>query len=217
VSRGAVSQWESGTTEPSAANLRSVAVETGVNYEWLATGRGEPINIWTIKKYYDALPHFTGDLLARAGGGLIICGAIEAGAFRPMEPLHLPPQRETVPPDPRYPHVRQYAWHVRDNSAAAESITQGMLVIGALHGEFTKVYEAIRDRSLVIVERARPATMERELTIRRLSVLPSGRDLLSPTGQDVWRVTEGGNEAADSKEIIQISAVALAAIRQFSA
>lgn len=40
LTRSAVSQWESGRTEPSAENLREIAVETGVDYEWLATGRG---------------------------------------------------------------------------------------------------------------------------------------------------------------------------------
>jgi transcriptional regulator with XRE-family HTH domain len=40
VSRGAVGQWESGRTEPSAANLREIAVRAGVDYDWLATGRG---------------------------------------------------------------------------------------------------------------------------------------------------------------------------------
>lgn len=41
VQRSAVTQWErSGGTLPSVAHLIQVAVETGVNFEWLATGRG---------------------------------------------------------------------------------------------------------------------------------------------------------------------------------
>lgn len=41
VKRSAVSQWESesGTT-PSVAHLIQIACETGVCFEWLATGRG---------------------------------------------------------------------------------------------------------------------------------------------------------------------------------
>jgi transcriptional regulator with XRE-family HTH domain len=41
VKRSAVSQWESahGTT-PNVAHLIRIAVETGVAFEWLATGRG---------------------------------------------------------------------------------------------------------------------------------------------------------------------------------
>ncbi|GAB3378511.1 helix-turn-helix domain-containing protein [Lysobacter fragariae] len=41
VKRSAVTQWESpsGTT-PSVEHLIHVAMQTGVNFEWLATGRG---------------------------------------------------------------------------------------------------------------------------------------------------------------------------------
>jgi transcriptional regulator with XRE-family HTH domain len=42
VNRSAVAQWErdrDGTT-PSVANLASIAVATGIAFEWLATGRG---------------------------------------------------------------------------------------------------------------------------------------------------------------------------------
>lgn len=49
VSRGAVCQWESGRTEPSAANLREISMKTGVDYNWLATGRGRPGNDADVK------------------------------------------------------------------------------------------------------------------------------------------------------------------------
>lgn len=39
TTRSAVSQWESGSTEPTAERLRAIAMQTGVNYDWLATGR----------------------------------------------------------------------------------------------------------------------------------------------------------------------------------
>jgi transcriptional regulator with XRE-family HTH domain len=42
VSRGAVAQWEGGSTEPTASNLREIAVKASVDYDWLATGRGQP-------------------------------------------------------------------------------------------------------------------------------------------------------------------------------
>lgn len=41
VTRSAVSQWESDTTEPTPQNLRTIAVETKIRYDWLATGRGQ--------------------------------------------------------------------------------------------------------------------------------------------------------------------------------
>jgi transcriptional regulator with XRE-family HTH domain len=39
VSRGAVNQWEKGQTEPSAKALRSIAMITTQDFDWLATGR----------------------------------------------------------------------------------------------------------------------------------------------------------------------------------
>ncbi|SMF53056.1 helix-turn-helix domain-containing protein [Pseudogulbenkiania subflava] len=40
VSQPAISDWENGKTEPSVDNMRTLAVELGVWFEWLATGRG---------------------------------------------------------------------------------------------------------------------------------------------------------------------------------
>lgn len=41
VQRSAVTQWErEGGTTPSVAHLAQIANETGVRFEWLATGRG---------------------------------------------------------------------------------------------------------------------------------------------------------------------------------
>jgi transcriptional regulator with XRE-family HTH domain len=40
LTRSSVSQWEGDLTEPTSANLRSIAMRCGVNYDWLATGRG---------------------------------------------------------------------------------------------------------------------------------------------------------------------------------
>ena len=41
IQRSAVTQWErAGGTSPSLGHLASIACETGVTFEWLATGRG---------------------------------------------------------------------------------------------------------------------------------------------------------------------------------
>ena len=40
VQRSAVSHWEAQRGKPSANNLRQLALLTGVQFEWLATGRG---------------------------------------------------------------------------------------------------------------------------------------------------------------------------------
>jgi phage repressor protein C with HTH and peptisase S24 domain len=42
LTRSAVSQWESELTEPTPENLRGIAIRTGVDFDWLATGRGSP-------------------------------------------------------------------------------------------------------------------------------------------------------------------------------
>lgn len=43
VGRSAVGNWESATDiSPASVRLREIALVTGVSYEWLATGRGEP-------------------------------------------------------------------------------------------------------------------------------------------------------------------------------
>lgn len=41
VSQPAVSDWENGKTEPSVDNLRALAVELDVWFEWIVTGRGQ--------------------------------------------------------------------------------------------------------------------------------------------------------------------------------
>ena len=40
VSQPSISDWENGKTEPSVENMRALAVELEVWFEWLATGRG---------------------------------------------------------------------------------------------------------------------------------------------------------------------------------
>ena len=45
LTRSAVSQWESGLTEPTPANLRQIAISCRVDYNWLATGRGDGMHL----------------------------------------------------------------------------------------------------------------------------------------------------------------------------
>lgn len=41
VSRGAVAQWEmDGGTSPTVKNLEQIALQSGMAFEWIATGRG---------------------------------------------------------------------------------------------------------------------------------------------------------------------------------
>lgn len=60
IRRAAVTQWEhlEGTL-PSVVNLLQAAVETGVTFEWLATGRG------TMRLESDEVPAFSTDCIAQ--------------------------------------------------------------------------------------------------------------------------------------------------------
>ena len=40
VSQPTISDWENGKTDPAVENMRTLAVELDVWFEWLATGRG---------------------------------------------------------------------------------------------------------------------------------------------------------------------------------
>lgn len=42
LSQSAVSEWESGRTDPTTDSLLSLATSLNVSFEWLATGRGQP-------------------------------------------------------------------------------------------------------------------------------------------------------------------------------
>lgn len=58
VSRSAVANWESASgIWPATARLLSIAVVTGVSYEWLATGRG------TASEPTEGLPAVQGELI----------------------------------------------------------------------------------------------------------------------------------------------------------
>jgi len=41
VSKSACGQWERGRTSPTIENLSHLAISLEVNFEWLATGRGD--------------------------------------------------------------------------------------------------------------------------------------------------------------------------------
>jgi phage repressor protein C with HTH and peptisase S24 domain len=77
ITRSAVSQWESETTEPTPENLRAIATRSGADYDWLATGRGIPSLDGDDRpvRDYDDTPHrpqdgiLEIDVRAGLGGG----------------------------------------------------------------------------------------------------------------------------------------------------
>lgn len=155
ITRGAVGQWETGVTEPSDANLRRVAFETGASYEWLATGRGKRRE-------------------GRGGPDLIsslpLAGTVEAGVFRTIELENKAPKPSEIRADLRYSDVAQYAWEVRGDSMNSAGIDDGMYLITATAEDFTKRFGRIKGGSYVIVQRLRERDTEHELTVKQYLV-----------------------------------------------
>jgi transcriptional regulator with XRE-family HTH domain len=153
ITRGAVGQWETGITEPSDANLRRVAFETGASYEWLATGRGKRQE--------------------EGGGGpdlfsaLPLAGALEAGVFRTIELENKAPGNSDVRADIRYSEVTQYAFEVRGDSMNSAGIDDGTYIIAARAEDFRQAYGRIKFGSYVIVHRLREGGREYELSLKQ--------------------------------------------------
>jgi transcriptional regulator with XRE-family HTH domain len=102
VSRGAVNQWEKGQTEPSARALRSIAMLTTQDFDWLATGRAREV-----------VPEVR------------VVGAIEGEAWREGPGLRQEMEDQAAStsrlaprvPDPDLINVKQFALEVRGCSA----------------------------------------------------------------------------------------------------
>jgi transcriptional regulator with XRE-family HTH domain len=211
VTRGAVGQWETETTQPADANLRLIAVHTGSSYEWLATGRGEP------------RPRSL-----RTSDPILLAGTVEAGVFRMIELEKKETSRMPLQPLSTYGRVQQYAWEVRDDSMNLVGIHDGMYLIAAKADDFRKNYGPIKTNSIVIVQRLREGGTERELSVKQCG-FPQGEFLMPPVDRRELRPCSTNKaykayiipvEVAEDFDItagsdIQIIGVVLAAIRLF--
>lgn len=143
VTREAVSQWESGDSEPTAERLRKIAIETDVNYEWLATNRGP--------------------MRSKIVAGLELLGTIAAGVWAEVvENQDAKVESVPVAPDPRYPREAQYALRVTGTSVDKVAADGAILAC-------VDIYEAgidVRDGDLVCVERRRGSLIE--TTVKRV-------------------------------------------------
>jgi transcriptional regulator with XRE-family HTH domain len=207
VTRGAVGQWETGTTEPNDSNLRRIAIETGSSYEWLATGRGE----------YGG-PAYT-------SGPIPFGGVVEAGVFRAIELEKWESRITLFRPLTSYAEVQQYAWEVRGDSMDLAGINDGMWLIAAKADEFREHYGPIKINSTVIVQRLREGGTERELSVKQYGFpggvkQPDRRELHPHSTNKAHKsyiIPTAVAEKADiaSPSDIQIIGVVLAAIRLF--
>jgi transcriptional regulator with XRE-family HTH domain len=224
VSRGAVGQWETGATEPSDANLRRLALETKVPFEWLATGRG-------VADFYPATPRagtaiYLASELAHAveAGGLKLAGAVEAGVFRAPEFETQKLKRAPVCPDFRYARASQHAWEVRGDGMNLAGIEDGSYVVATPLEEFKKKYGPLEDGSLVVVQRWRCGTesAERELSILEYHLAIADHIELRPRSTNKAHkplfIPPPASELAlfgepDTKDKIQIIGVVLSVVR----
>lgn len=164
VTRGAASQWELGVSEPAAENLRNIAVKTGTNYDWLATGRGSMIS-----------PTDAREALTERTASARVIGEIGGGGWfeTPLSQLpDLPPDFDTtdsdkyepvpVVRDRKYQEITQFALKVVGPSVN-KIIRDGDFAICVPYFE---VRDGPRDRDVVAVERKKNGMYQG--TIKRL-------------------------------------------------
>lgn len=144
VTREAVSQWESGDSAPSSERLRNLAVICQVNYDWLATGRGDE----------DA---------GQVVPGLPLRGTVSAGIWTEVvENQDMQVRRVPVAPDSRYPQHAQYALRVEGTSVDRVAPHGTILMVV----DFWEASLEVRNGDLVVVERRRGGLVE--TTVKRV-------------------------------------------------
>jgi transcriptional regulator with XRE-family HTH domain len=151
VVRQAVTLWENNTAEPTAANLRKLAVILDCSYDWLATGR-------------DASLYFV--------TGVELRGEIAAGVWVEIPENHeMEYERVPVAPDPSYPSDAQYALRVRGTSVDRVAKDGSIIVCVDIMAAGIEV----RNNDLVVVERRRGSIVE--TTVKRLRKGKGGLEL----------------------------------------
>jgi transcriptional regulator with XRE-family HTH domain len=212
ITRGAVGQWESGATEPSDANLRRVAHETGARYEWLATGRGDA--------RIGQMPWPSDNFV------IPLAGTLEAGVFRSVELENKESRLSQISADLRYLEVPQYAWEVRGDSMNMAGIDDGMYIVATTAHDFREKYGPIKMGSFVIVQRLRGhEAAERELSVKEYVPLETEIELRPRSANQAHRsyyyIPLGANPrqlrfGIPPDDDIQVIGVVLSAIRTFN-
>lgn len=151
VTRQAVTMWESGNAEPTAENLRNLAINLDVEHDWLSTGRrGKPGVV----------------------SGLQLHGEVAGGVWVEIpESQDMEYKRVPVAPDPSYPIESQYALQVRGNSINRIAKDGSILVCV----DIVSAGIEIRDADLVVVERRKGDLLE--TTVKRIRKGRNGLEL----------------------------------------
>jgi SOS-response transcriptional repressor LexA len=111
--------------------------------------------------------------------GVRFGGIVEAGAFRREDGTNQDAELRLIPlpPDPRYPASRQFAFQVMGDSMTEAKIFEGMHVLAVDVHAWERVHGHPNDGKLVVVARYRNGEAERELTIKRLRIFPDRMEL----------------------------------------
>lgn len=185
ISRNAVSVWENNKGEPEGERLRKLAVKFEVEFDWLATGRG------------DKVP---------TPPGIPEKGAVSGGIWREVEETQDVAEK-TIPvaPDPRYPKSAQYALRVEGNSVNRVA-KPGSLVHCV---DLQEAALEVRSGDLVVAERSKAGLIE--TTVKRFDSR-NGKPVLRPESDDPSHQTplEIGSQADGSE--ISVKAIVIQVI-----
>jgi phage repressor protein C with HTH and peptisase S24 domain len=162
VTRGAVGNWERGKGIK-RANLELISKTFSASFEWLATGRGEPLD-----------GELTTSITKSSKVGLApVKGFVEAGHWQDVFYGGADDMHEYVPTSSDYPADWQYAYIVHGESINRTARDGDKLICVDL----VKSHVAIRDGDLVIVERSRFDGQIVERTAKRVKQTLRGIEL----------------------------------------
>ncbi len=155
---------------PRGDNLLRLAQVLQVSESWLLTG--------TESTSFDTPPSF----------GVRFGGIVEAGAFRPNDPLdqEAETRRVPLPADPRYPAVAQYAFRIDGDSMTKAHIWPGMYVLAVDVHAWERVHGEVGDGKVVVVAQWRYGDSERELTVKRLRLFRDRMELQPESDNPRW-------------------------------
>lgn len=168
VTRNAISLWESGRNNPSSHNLLNISRILDVNYSWLALGA-------------DAQPDSDG--LGKIHDGIEVAGTIEQNTWRGSAEL-INPVSVPLPRDDRYPAARQLAWRVQGPKDQNWGIDAGTFVVSADYDKWVEAYGGPKNGALVVVQRVRSESGEREYSLRKVRIRGEALDLLGSSASE---------------------------------
>jgi len=171
-------------------------------------GRGDP-------------PITEGEVMALADAGFAaavspaFAGYAEAGVFRAASIRPVPPQSgATVPADPRFPAVEQRLWMARGDSMDNAAMPDGTWLVGVRYSWFLDTHGALRNGTLVIVERRRFDGQEVETSAREFFMVDGVRHFRPRSRNPDHKAITGAG--AGTSEQTGIVAVIVAAMTMFA-